>query len=599
MSSEKIPIIIIGAQLHGNAGNVLELLEETCNYKVVGFLDNAKEFQDKTINGIPVLGQTDNLEHLDLPTKNFHIAIGDNYARRDISERLKALGNNLITLIHPKAIVSKIVAIGEGCYIGPGVIIRRDVHIGPVSIIDAGSIIGTNTEIGSAVSILSSVDIDSDVKIDDCSFIGMGAKVLSGISIGAGVLIDVNTIVRKNVPSGTTMKQYTSKEYPKNIFTDADPDITSSKKVYVAQPTLPNYSLVDEKFRKIFESRILSNFAHYSNQLELNVQRLLSVDKALTFPNCTSALMIAVKMLNLSGEVILPSFTFAATGHAVVWNGLKPVFADIDLHTFNIDPDDVESKITDKTSAIMAVHIFGNPCEIDRLEDIAKRYNLKLIFDSAHALGSQYNGKSIGSFGDVELFSLSGTKVITSAEGGIATSNNIEFMERMSLGRNYGAGNDYNCLFMGLNGKMSEFHAAIAIESLLLLSDSLYARNKIVSLYTKRLSEIPGISFQYVPDQNMSTYKDFAIIIDKDVFGIDRDELITNLRNEDIYPNKYFYPPLHEMSIYKSINHKAEGLENTAKVSNNIICLPIFSHMNIDTVEKICFTIYRIWEKIS
>jgi dTDP-4-amino-4,6-dideoxygalactose transaminase len=325
---------------------------------------------------------------------------------------------------------------------------------------------------------------------------------------------------------------------------------------------------------------------------------LIPVEKALTFPNATSALMLSLKLMNLSGEVILPSFTFCATGHAVVWNGLKPVFADIDLHTFNIDPKDVERKITDQTSAIIAVHIFGNPCDIAALEKIARRHNLKLIFDSAHALGSKYYGKSIGCFGDVECFSLSGTKVITSAEGGIATSNDSVFMEKMALGRNYGAGNDYNCCYMGLNGKMSEFHAAIAIESLFLLPELVNSRCQLAAIYRSRLSEIPGISFQEVHKENFCTYKDFAIIIDKNKFGMDRDTLIAKLQEEDIYTKRYFYPPLHEMDIYKSIDHCAKHLENTKKIASNIVCLPIYSHMRTDTIEKICFVIYRIFNKV-
>lgn len=601
MNVEKLtkkPIIVIGAQLDGYAGNVIEMLEELGIYEVVGFLENAPDFQNKTIEGIPVLGQTDNFEHLDLPTDNFHIAIGDNVARGTIFKRLKALDNNLITLIHHKAIVSRTAVIGEGSYIGPYAVIDRDVHIGKVSIIDSGSIVQHNTKTGVAVSMGSGVNVGKGVHVHDFSFIGMGSIISSNVDIGSGVLIDSGSIVKNNVPSGTTMMDYASKAYPKNISFDFEPDVTPKERVYVAQPTLPEYQLLDKKFRKIYDSRMISNFAKYSIQLELNMQSILSVEKALTFPNCTSALMLAVRMLNMSGEVILPSFTFSATGHSLVWNGLTPVFADIDPYTFNIDPDDVERKITDRTSAIMAVHVFGNPCEVTRLEDIAKRHDLKLIFDSAHALGSEFNGRSVGGFGDIECFSLSGTKVITSAEGGIAMSNDELLMEKMRLGRNYGAGDDYNCHYMGLNGKMSEFHAAIAIESLLLLSDSVRVRNEIVRLYTKRLSEIPGISFQYVPEEHLSTYKDFAIIIDKEVFGMDRDVLITNLENEGIYSKKYFCP-LHEMDVYQSINHSAEGLTNTVKLANNIICLPIYSHMNNDTIEKICFTIFRIWRSVN
>ncbi len=596
----KTSIIIISAQVGGYAGDVLAMLKELGSYEVLGFLENKPEFQDKLIEGIPILGTTDNLEQLclSLPTNNFHIAVGDNVSRRDIYKKLKALGSNLITLIHPKAIVNKTAVIGKGCYIGPSSVIDREVHIGKVSIISSGCIIQHNTKIGVAVTMGSGVTVGKGVQIDDNTFIGMSSCITANVHIGSGLLIDTGSIVRNNLPSGTTMVDYAAKKYPKNIFLDSEPDITPKQKVYVAQPTLPDYQLLDEKFREIVKSRMLSNFAKYSTQLELNIQEVFAVNKALTFPNCTSALMLAVKTLDLSGEVILPSFTFSATGHSLVWNCLTPVFADIDPYTFNIDLDDVERKVTDRTSAIMAVHVFGNPCDVTRLEDIAKRHNLKLIFDSAHALGSKYDGTMIGCFGDVECFSLSGTKVITSAEGGIVTSNDKSLMDKIDLGRNYGAGNDYNCHYMGLNGKMSEFHAAIAIESLLLLSDSVRVRNEMVRLYTKRLSEIPGISFQYVPDEHVSTYKDFAIIIDKEVFGMDSGELITKLENEGIYSKRYFYP-IHKMGVYQSINHRAEGLTNTVKLANNIICLPIYSHMNTDTIEKICFTIFRIWKSVN
>lgn len=591
----KKPIILVGAQMSGYAGEVLEMLEELDSYEVVGFIDNAPELQNKTIHGIPVLGPTDNLELIDLPANNFHVAIGDNVTRGSIFKKLKELGKNVITLIHPQAIVSKTAVISEGCYIGPEAIINRNVQVGAVSIIDSGSIIQQNTRIGFAVSLSSGVKVANGVQIDDYSFVGMGSSILSDIHVGSGVMIDIGSIVKNNVPSGRTMIEYAAKEYPKNIYLDFEPDISPMQKVYVAQPTLPEYPLLDEKFRDIAKSLILSNFAKYSNELEKTVQDMLSVKKALTFPNATSALMLAIKAMDLTGEVILPSFTFSATGHAVVWNGLTPVFADIDSLTFNIDTDDVERKITNKTSAMLAVHVFGNPADIAKLEQIAKEHNLKLLFDSAHALGSMYNDKPIGGFGDAECFSLSGTKVITSAEGGLVTSNNEEYMQKMHLGRNYGAGSDYDCQYIGLNGKMSEFHAAIALESLSLLTKFVYTRNKLANLYKKRLGDIPGIRFQHIQEGCISTFKDFSIIVDPDAFGMGRDELIMSLNEEGIFPKRYFYPPLHCMKAYKNIEHRAENLVNTERIANNILCLPIYSHMEVDTLEKICYAFYRIW----
>ena len=230
------------------------------------------------------------------------------------------------------------------------------------------------------------------------------------------------------------------------------------------------------------------------------------------------------------------------------------------------------------------------------LEDIAQKHHLKLIFDSAHALGSVYKEQPVGGFGDVECFSLSGTKVITSAEGGIATSNDQEFMAAMDLGRNYGAGSDYNCQHFGLNGKMSEFHAAIAIESLLLMSDLVQARNEFAALYRERLADIPGIRFQVIPEGHLSTFKDFAIIVDQEAFGMDREELFARLQAERIFCKRYFHPPLHRMAAYQTVDYRAENLENTNRVSDNILCLPIYSHMNPDTIEKIAFAILRIWK---
>ncbi|MFC1595720.1 NeuD/PglB/VioB family sugar acetyltransferase [Candidatus Margulisiibacteriota bacterium] len=588
-------IVVIGARMDGHAGVILDTCDAENKYKIIGFIDNTPEYQNTKINGIPVIGSTDDLEKLKLPTNNVHIAIGDNVARGKIFNRLKNIGLNVVSLIHPTATVSQKASIGEGCFIGPKAVINNGVEIKAATIINTGTIVEHDNKIGFAVHLAPGTKTTGRVHIDDFSFVGVGSTILPDIMIGAHTMIGAGSTVVKDVPPGTTVIGYAAKKHKKNIYVDARPDVGLTEKVYVAQPTLPDYPLLDEKFKDIAKSLLLSNFAKYSNNLELNVEKLLNVKKALTFPNGTSALMLGLKALNLTGEVILPSFTFSASGHAVVWNGLTPVFADIDPETFNIDPDDVERKITDKTSAIMAVHVFGNPVNISRLESIAQKHNLKLIFDSAHALGSQYQGKAIGGFGDMECFSLSGTKVITSAEGGLATTDNQELAEKLHLGRNYGAGPDYDCQYIGLNGKMSEFHAAIAIESLVLLGDFVEKRNKLVNLYTKRLSEIPGIIFQKVADDCISTYKDFAVIIDRKKFGMDRDRLIALLNDEGIYPKKYFYP-IHRMKAYEKINFKAEGMRNTNYVADNIVCLPIFSHMTVDTVEKICYTVYRIWK---
>lgn len=600
--SSRKSVVIIGARIDGHAGVVLDTLDNFSEYEVVGFLDSTPELQNKKINGLPVLGSSDDLLSIDIQPDYVHIAIGDNVARHEIFKILKRRGFNVLTLVHPSAIVSKRAKIGEGSFVGPRAVVNNGTYIGTTCIINSGAIVEHDNKIGNSVHMAPGTKTAGRVKIDDFVFVGIGATVLPDLSIGAGAMIGAGATVVKDVPPQKTIIDFeTAHKTGRNIYTEIEPDVSTAgqDKVYVAQPTLPDYPLLDSKFRDIANSLQLSNFAKYSNKLEYIIETKLAVAKANTLPNCTTALILAIKAMGITGEVILPSFTFCATGHAVIWNGLTPVFADIDPVTFNIDPDDVEKKITKKTSTIIAVHIFGNPVDIDRLSSLANKYNLKLLFDSAHALGSKYQNKPIGSFGDAECFSLSGTKVVTSAEGGIITSNNEEFMKKISLGRNYGAGSDYDCKYIGLNGKMSEFHAAIAIESLAMLDNIVAKRNEFAALYIKRLDEIPGIHFQHIADGNISTFKDFGIIIDKDTLGIDRDQLILRLAEENIFPKKYFSPPLHLMEAYKDIEHRAENLKHTEYVANNIICLPIYSHMSLDTVEKICYTIHRIQEKQS
>ena len=591
---KKRTIVIIGARMNGHAGVVLDALQSIGGYKVTGFIDNDRNLHNSLINGTPVLGSTDDLDKIEIDADCVHIAIGDNAARGRLFKLLKKKNIRIATIIHPSATVSRRAIIGEGSFIGARAVAGNNVVIDKVNIINTGAIVEHDTKLGFSVYLGQGAKTEARVKIDDFCFIGVGATILPDIHIGSAALIGPNAIVDKDVPTKSTVIKYGEKKHIKNIYVEADPDVSITDKIYVAQPTLPDYPLLDKRFRDIAKSLVLSNFAKYAKELEAELRKKLSVRKVLTLPNATSALMLVLKAMDLTGEVILPSFTFSATGHAIVWNSLTPVFADIDPHTFNISPEDIERKITGKTSAILAVHIFGNPADVEKLEIIAKKHNLKLIFDSAHALGSKYKGRPIGSFGDAECFSFSGTKVITSAEGGAVASNDKEFIEKLSLGRNYGAGSNYDCQFIGLNGKMSEFHAAIALEGMPLLDTFVHIRNDLAKLYKKRLSEIPGISFQRIKDGCVSTFKDFSIVIDPDKFGMDRDELSERLSGEGVFTKKYFYPLLHKMAAYRTLRHRAEYLVNSEFLSQNILCLPIYSHMDTDTLEKICYAIYRI-----
>lgn len=361
----------------------------------------------------------------------------------------------------------------------------------------------------------------------------------------------------------------------------------------ITRPTIPRLDELENDLRECFCSGMITDSKNV-RKFEEAVARYLGVRYAVALSCCTDGLMLTLKALDLEGEVIAPSFTFSATGHAIVWAGLKIRFVDINPKTFNLDPEKVEEAITGQTSAIMAVHIFGNPCEADRLEEIARKHGLKLIFDSAHALGSLYNGRKIGSFGDAEVFSLSPTKLVVAAEGGIVATNNEELARRVKIGKNYGNPGDYNCEFPGLSARMPEFNAILGLKTLEKLEENIAKRHEIAKAYKEGLSDLPGISFQEITPGGRTTYKDFAILVDPEEFGLDRDDLCKALEAENIMTRRYFFPPLHKQKAYQNKSSTYDDLPNTDFVSKRVLCLPIFSHMPLKVAEQVVAAIRAI-----
>ncbi len=361
-----------------------------------------------------------------------------------------------------------------------------------------------------------------------------------------------------------------------------------------AQPTLPAFEEIAEDVSRMLSSHQITN-AEYVKKFEEKCREYTGAKHTIAVSSCTAGLMLSLKCLSLKGEVITPSFTFSATSHALVWNNLTPVFADIDKETYCIDPQCVERLITKKTSAILAAYIFGNPPDIKALQEITERHNLKLIFDAAHALGSQYQGMSAGNFGDAEIFSLSPTKLVTSGEGGIVATDDDELAGKLKIGRDYGNPGNYNCEFAGLNARMAEFNAILGLKGLEMLEKNVARRNGLVQLYKSRLGKIGRLSFQKIEPGNRTTYKDFSIIIDPAKAGISRDKLAEMLEKEGIMTKKYFYPPVHRQDAYKKLFKKYKNsLPVTDKVADNILCLPLYSHMDEKDVEKVCDSVSGI-----
>lgn len=343
----------------------------------------------------------------------------------------------------------------------------------------------------------------------------------------------------------------------------------------------------------VFESNWISNFAKYARQLENQLRDWLGVRHALTVANGTTGLQILLSTLPKYSEVIVPSFTFPATIHAIVHAHLKPRFVDIERATYNLCPYEVKANITKNTSAILAVNVFGNPCRVRELETIAKQHQLKLYFDSAAAFGSKYRDRLLGSFGDAEVFSLSGTKIVTAGEGGIITTNDDILAHELNCKRNYGYSRlENDCIYVGFNGKLNELNAIIGLWSLQHIQNNIARRKEIAQLYYRHLGKLPGISFQHILAEHETNFCTFAIEIDSKEFGLDTFTVRECLNKEGIETLRYFYPPMHKTRVYKNFNYLY--LEHSENLSKKVICLPMHPHLTLDQVRTVCRTIEKI-----
>jgi dTDP-4-amino-4,6-dideoxygalactose transaminase len=364
-------------------------------------------------------------------------------------------------------------------------------------------------------------------------------------------------------------------------------------KINIVRPVLPAFEELQSEIHEIFRSRIVTKGRHLA-AFEQAVAVHLGVKNAVAVSSCTLGLMLTYRGLALTGDVIVPSFTFMASVSSLVWAGLKPVFADVDLHTTNIDPASVEAAITPNTSAILAVHNFGNPAKIDELSEIASRRGLNLIFDAAHGFGALYRGVPVGPQGNAHVYSLSPTKLLISGEGGIVATNDDSLAERIRIGREYGNDGNYGSDFAGLNARMPEFSALIGIHSLRNLEQAAQHRNQIADVYHRELSGLSGISFQKIADGNRSSYREFSLMVEEDSFGLNRDLLALALTNENIDTRKYYDPPAHRHRAYQSFAPAEARLSNTDRLSSISLSLPMWSDMSVEIASGICEAIGRI-----
>ncbi len=366
------------------------------------------------------------------------------------------------------------------------------------------------------------------------------------------------------------------------------------RKIQIVKPVLPEIATMDEGVHSILQSGSVTK-GKYLEEFENRIAEHLNVKHAVGVSSCTTGLMLGYQALGLTGEVIVPSFTFMASVSSLVWCGLKPVFVDVDAETTNIDPELIHSAISPRTCAIVAVHNFGNPAQIMELVNIAQKYNLMLIFDAAHGFGSLYGGNPVGSQGDLQVFSMSPTKLLITGEGGIVATNDDLVANRVRIGREYGNDGNYGSVFAGINARLAEFNSLLGIHSLDLLESAAQSRNKTAERYRDQLADLPGIGFQKVSTGNRSSYKDFSITVEKEKFGLSRDELGMVLSYDNIDTRKYYSPPVHLHAAYKEFRQGTQ-LENTLYLSETSLSLPIWTNMDETIIDGICDAIRHVFD---
>ncbi len=362
-----------------------------------------------------------------------------------------------------------------------------------------------------------------------------------------------------------------------------------AEKLHVGCPNIGSKQILLQRINDILDRKWLSNNGPTVQEFEQHIASLVGVKHCIATCNATTGLEIAIKACGLKGEVIIPSFTFIATAHALQWQGIEPIFCDVDRNTHNIDPQKIESLITSKTTAIMGVHLWGRGCDIEALAEIARRHNLKLLFDAAHAFGCSYKGQAIGNFGDAEVFSFSATKFCNSFEGGAIVTNDSELAKKIRFMKNFGF-RDCDCVdFIGTNGKMSEVSAAMGLTSLESIEHFIYINYQNYKQYQQELSSIRGVNLINYDETERCNYQYVIVEIDELIAGINRDKIHQILWAENILARRYFYPGCHQMEPYRSrIADMNLMLTNTRHLAARVLALPTGTAIGNREISNIC-----------
>ncbi len=366
------------------------------------------------------------------------------------------------------------------------------------------------------------------------------------------------------------------------------------EKITVTSPLLPDLEEFHGLLKEIWDSKWITNNGTFHKRLEQELCNYLKVPYISLFTNGTLPLITSLQAMRITGEVITTPYSFVATTHSLWWNGIKPVFVDIDPGTGNIDPDRIEAAITPKTTAIMPVHVYGQPCDTVRIQEIADKYGLKVIYDAAHAFGVEVNGESVLNAGDMSTLSFHATKVFNTIEGGALVMHDEKTKQRIDHLKNFGFVNETTVVAPGINSKMDEIRSAYGLLNLRQVDEAIAARKRVADTYREALAGVEGVTFFTDTPGVRHNYSYFPIFIDADKYGMTRDELYDKMKSHDVLGRRYFYPLISEFTTYRGLPSAApSNLPNAHKMANSVICLPMFASLTEGDVERVIAEIVR------
>lgn len=364
--------------------------------------------------------------------------------------------------------------------------------------------------------------------------------------------------------------------------------------ITVTSPLLPNLDEFTESLKEIWESKWITNNGQFHQKLEAALAEYLKVPYVSLFTNGTLPLLTALQALRITGEVITTPYSFVATTHALWWNGIKPVFVDIDPSTGNIDPQKIEAAITPRTTAILPVHVYGKPCDTEAIQSIADKYGLKVIYDAAHAFGVEVNGESLLNAGDMSTLSFHATKVFNTIEGGAMVMHDEKTKQRIDYLKNFGFANEIEVVGPGINSKMDEIRSAYGLSNLKQVDAAIAARQKVAVAYREALRNVDGISFWDDMPGVRHNYSYFPIFVDAEKYGMTRDELYMKMKDQGVWGRRYFYPLISEFSTYRGLeSSRPENLPNAHMMADTVICLPMHHALTEAEIDKIIMVISK------